>query len=87
MYMTFTENSKFDFDASNSTLVANHKVRKIRGDTFGILGIPFQDFGDSVFKIPSQDSISGFEYALNILFDLISNILTGRTPVDEYPDW
>jgi hypothetical protein len=48
------------------TLVANYKVSKIRGDTFGILGILFQDLG-----ILFQDTISG--YYLRILFqDTIS---------------
>ena len=62
-----------------STLVANYKVGKIRGDTFGILGIQFQDFGIlfsryhlrimSHFRILSHDSVLGFEYALDVIFD------------------
>jgi len=72
MRMTFTENSIYEFIASKfdceMTLVANYKVSKIRGDTFGILGILFQDLGilfqDTIsgfcFRILFQDTISGF---------------------------
>ena len=96
MHMTFTENSNTNFDASNLTafeicreLQGQQNTRRYFrdfGDSVSGFGDSVSGFGDSVFRIPSQDSISGFEYALNILFDLISSIVTHRTPVDEYPD-
>jgi hypothetical protein len=82
MHMTFTENSNTNFDASNPT--AFDTCRELQGQQntrryFRDFGDSVSGFGDSVsgyylrilshFRILSHDSVLGFEYALDVIFD------------------